>query len=124
MNQMQPIKLLLNSGIFVAYSLCSGSGLILLKTALSRNNISFSTLPDVLMDIRFLIGFSLYVCGFLLWMYILAKYNLNVAFPIAMALFFVVSSLGSYYILGETFSPKHIFGMLFCFTGILLLGMK
>jgi drug/metabolite transporter (DMT)-like permease len=77
-----------------------------------------------LFDLKFLIGFSLYVCGFLLWMYILSKFHLNIVFPIAMALFFVVSSLGSYFVLGESFSLKQIFGIALCFLGIVLVGLK
>jgi drug/metabolite transporter (DMT)-like permease len=110
--------------VFIAYALSSGCGLILLKIAMSKNDSSLSTLRYVIFDLKFLVGFSLYVCGFLLWMYILSKFNLNVAFPIAMALFFIVSSLGSYYVLGEVFSLKHVIGTCLCFLGIILVGLK
>lgn len=115
---------MLNFAVFAAYAFCSGYGLILLKMAMSRNDLSLSTLRYVIFDLKFLVGFSLYVCGFLLWMYILSKFHLNVAFPIAMALFFVVSSLGSYFVLGESFSLKQIFGIALCFLGIVLVGLK
>ena len=118
------MKLLTNAVVFGAYALCSGCGLILLKIAMAGNNLSFSNLKSVIFDLRFLVGFLLYVCGFLLWMYILSKYDLNVAFPIAMALFFLVSSFGSYFILGEIFSGKHIIGTVLCFLGIVFIGLK
>jgi hypothetical protein len=88
---------MLNFAIFTAYAFCSGYGLILLKMAMSRSELSLSTLRYVFFDLKFLVGFSPYVCGFLLWMYILSKFHLNVAFPIAMALFFIFSSLGSFF---------------------------
>jgi drug/metabolite transporter (DMT)-like permease len=115
---------MLNFVIFGAYAFCSGYGLILLKMAMSRNELSLSTLRYIFSDLKFLVGFSLYVCGFLIGMYILSKFHLNVAFPIAMALFFIVSSLGSYFLLGESFSLKQIFGIALCFLGIVLVGVK
>lgn len=118
------MKNLLNFAVFTAYALASGCGLILLKIAMSKHDLSLSTLRYVILDVKFLVGFSLYVCGFLLWMYILSKFDLNVAFPIAMALFFVVSSLGSYFILGESINIKHSFGIILCFFGIVLVGLS
>ncbi|MCG7850988.1 MAG: hypothetical protein MIO92_00540 [Methanosarcinaceae archaeon] len=109
---------------FSAYALCSGCGLILLKIALTGNTVSIDSFRSLILDLKFLAGFSLYVCGFLLWMFILSKFNLNVAFPIAMALFFIVSSLGSFFILGEVFSTKHVIGIALCFIGIILVGIK
>ena len=118
------MKFLSSVSVFTAYALCSGCGLILLKMAMAGNSLGISFLKTLIVNIKFLVGFSLYVCGFLLWMYILSKFQLNVAFPIAMALFFVVTSIGSYFILGEIFSPRHVVGTLLCFVGIILVGMS
>jgi uncharacterized protein YebE (UPF0316 family) len=82
--------------IFIAYALCSGCGLIILKMVMSDTELSLANITSLILNIKFIIGFILYVFGFLLWMSILSKFKLNVAFPVAMSLFFIVSSLGSY----------------------------
>lgn len=110
--------------IFTFYGLCSGLGLILLKMAVSDTHFTIRRLVLLAYDIKFLLGFGLYATGFLLWLLILSKFRLNVAFPIAMSIFFTISSLGSYFILSEPFDLKHVLGILFCFFGILLVGLK
>jgi len=118
------MKLLLNILLFLLYAACSGTGLIVLKIAVAEKPSGSFWLMQVLLQFKFLIGFFLYACGFLLWMYILSKFDLNVAFPIAMSLFFIVSSLGSYLILQETFGLYRILGIILCFGGILLVIIK
>lgn len=110
--------------MFISYGLCSGLGLILLKLAVSEHQLSIRRLISLAGNIKFLLGFSLYAAGFLLWLLILSKFRLNVAFPVAMSIFFIISSLGSYFILSEPFSMKQIIGITLCFTGILFVGVK
>ncbi len=111
--------------LFLSYALCSGSGLVILKNVVS--NRSINNLNDVFFILssgRFMLGFLLYACGFILWMVILSKFKLNVAFPAAMSLFFIVSSLGSYFFLKESFSLQTILGILLCFCGIWLITVE
>ena len=96
----------------------------MLKIAMVERPLSSTWLFKTFFQNKFLIGFFLYAIGFLLWLHILSKFKLNVAFPIAISLFFIVSSLGSYFILKETFGFYHILGILLCFAGILLITMK
>lgn len=118
------MRYLLNILVFFAYAVSSGSGLILLKMALSEHSVNFSTLMKIVTNSKFMIGFFLYLVGFILWMYILSRFKLNVAFPIAMALFFIISSAGSYLVLREPFTVLHIFGIILCFIGILLVSLR
>lgn len=108
----------------MSYGICSGLGLILLKMAVSEPHFSMQRIILLAFDLKFLLGFGLYVAGFLLWLFILSKYRLNVAFPVAMSIFFIISSLGSYFILSEPFNAKHLIGIGLCFVGILMVGMK
>ena len=118
------MKALLNILLFTGYALCSGSGLVILKTAMDNKVVKSMTLVQSFLQARFIIGFVLYAAGFLLWMLILSRFKLNVAFPIAMSLFFIVSGLGSYFIIKESFSLLQIIGILFCLIGILMLHLK
>ncbi len=111
--------------IFIAYSLFSGIGLILLKMAVSSSKFVFDIKAMIdFVSIKLVIGFSFYVIGFVLWMIILSKFKLNFAFPIAMSLFFIVSSIGSLMVLKESFSIGQIVGTLFCLIGIIIITIK
>lgn len=110
--------------LFIIYAISSGMGLILLKLAMNNNRISFDNLSGSFFNLAFMSGFALYIIGFLSWLFILSKFKLNVAFPIAVSLFFVVSGLGSSFILKESFTTQQIAGILLCFLGIILISIK
>jgi len=110
--------------LYSFYALCSGSGLIILKIAMNKKTEQSLTMVQALFQKEFFIGFILYGCGFLLWMVILSKYKLNVAYPVATSLFFIVAGLGSYFILKESISTVHIVGIILCIGGILLINVR
>ena len=118
------MKKLLDILLFIGYALCSGSGLVILKMAMNDRAARSLSLLQAFFRIKFIVGFFLYAAGFLLWMLILSKFKLNVAFPIAISLFFIVSGLGSYLVLKESVSTIQIIGILLCFAGILLIHLK
>lgn len=118
------MKILLNILIFGAYALFSGSGQIILKIAMSERPFIQENLIKIFFNIMFFIGLFLYACGFMTWMYILSKFKLNIAYPIAVSLFFVVTGLGSRFILKESFSSQQVLGIVLCFLGIVLIGIK
>ncbi len=110
--------------LFLSYALCSGSGLIILKIAMNNKTLKSLDLMQTFLQVKFIIGFFLYACGFFLWMLILSKFKLNVAFPIATSLFFIISGLGSYFILKESFTITQVVGIFLCLAGILLINIK
>jgi drug/metabolite transporter (DMT)-like permease len=118
------MSLFLNVVIFGVYALASGTGLLVLKIAMTENPPELSKIFSLLLNVKFLAGGFLYVIGFISWMFILSKFKLNVAFPIAISLFFIVSSLGSYFFLKESFDLRNLIGMLLCLSGIVLISIK
>jgi len=110
--------------IFSAHVLLSAAGMVILKSALTDKKISFESALQIFFGIKFMFGMSFYVLGFLLWIYILSKYKLNVALPIAQSLFFVVSIIGSFFILQESLSMQHMIGISLCLVGILLIAVN
>lgn len=118
------MKIISNIILFIGYALCSGSGLIILKTAMNEKALKSLNIMQTFLQVKFIMGFFLYACGFLLWMFILSKFKLNIAFPIATSLFFIVSGLGSYFILKESFTIMQVIGIFLCLSGILLINIK
>jgi drug/metabolite transporter (DMT)-like permease len=115
----------INILIFMLYSFFSGMGLILLKIAVSSRSVAFNMKSIInFISLKLVIGFFFYIVGFILWMFILSKFKLNVAFPIAMSLFFIVSSLGSIFILKESFNINNMIGIVFCLIGIVIITIK
>ena len=110
--------------LFLLYALFSGGGLIVLKSSLTNRQFNLSGILNLITDYKFIVGFALYAAGFALWMIILSKFKLNFAFPIAMSLFFIVSSLGSYFLLNEAFSAKLLIGIIFCLVGIIIINIS
>jgi len=110
--------------IFSIHVLLSAAGMVILKASLSGKKLSPENALQVFLGFKFILGMSFYVMGFLLWIYILSKYKLNVALPIAQSLFFVVSIVGSFFVLQEALSLQHVIGIALCLAGILLIAMK
>jgi undecaprenyl phosphate-alpha-L-ara4N flippase subunit ArnE len=92
--------------------------------AFSDKKIGMDNLFQIIFGVKFISGMVLYSFGFLLWLYILSKYDLNVALPIAQSLFFVVTIAGSFFFLQETLNFQHIIGIGLCLLGILLIAVK
>lgn len=118
------MKSLFSILLFSVNVICSAVGLIFLKMALSDKKINLNNIFQIIFDFKFISGMLLYTFGFLIWLYILSKYNLNVALPIAQSLFFIVTIGGSFFFLRESLNSYHIAGILFCLLGILLIAVK
>ena len=118
------MKMIQNIILYIGYALCSGIGLVILKTAMNNKFIKELNYIETFFQVRFILGFLLYAFGFFLWRVILSKYKLNIALPIAISLFYIVSCLGSYFILRESFTLSQLAGITICLIGILLINIK
>lgn len=67
-------------------------------------------------------GASLYICSFLLWLILLAKNDLSVAYPIAAGLTLVCSSFAASSLLDEQITLGRILGIAVIFVGIWLVA--
>lgn len=118
------MKFVFNFLIFLSYAVFSGSGLIILKIALTERPFNLRNLTAIFFSPKFIAGMVLYLCGFMIWMSILSRFKLNVAYPAVVSLFFIITGLGSYFILKEPYSFQHIMGTALCLLGIILIGIK
>ena len=109
---------ILNSTLFVFYSICSGTGLLLIKILLNEHQLNIK----LLLHKNFLLGIILYAFGFVFWMMILSRIKLSIAFPISVVLVFTIINFESYFILHENLSLIQIIGLILCIIGIILLN--
>ncbi|WP_018701284.1 EamA family transporter [Amorphus coralli] len=112
----------INLALFLGYTLGSVCGLVLLKThlGLARDALNGTLHWGPLFFVG--LGAALYICGFLLWLGILSRMELSIAYPIAIGLTLVFSSLASWFLLSEPISLVRIMGTLLIFVGIVVIA--
>lgn len=114
-----------NALLFVAYVAASSIGLLMLKQSLIRIRAAgdhFLVLtPDTLLLSA---GFALYVVSFVVWIRILARMPLSIAYPIAIGLTLVFSTAGATFLLGERLGVLRIAGILLIFVGCVILSLE
>ena len=69
-------------------------------------------------------GFVLYVISFVIWIKILARMPLSVAYPIAIGLTLAFSTAGAAVLLGERIGIVRIAGILLIFAGCVALSLE
>jgi len=117
--------LALNIALFAAYVTASSAGLLLLKRALVRiraaGNHFLVLTPDTILLST---GFVLYVVSFVIWIRILARMPLSIAYPIAIGLTLAFSTTGAALLLGERLGTVRIAGILLIFAGCVVLSLE
>lgn len=94
--------------VFFGYVLASAAGLVLIKRA------------DTVSSWRFVAGFVLYGAGFLVWLWLLRRLPLSVAFPTAAGALIAATILGGYLFLDEKLVSAQAVGIAFILVGIVL----
>lgn len=109
--------------LFAAYTLLSVSGMVLIKHAVPAFKSAVSTgLSPVTPGALVAAGAAMYVLGFGLWMIILARTPLTIAYPIAVGLTIAFSAVAAVLVLGEPLKWQTVVGMLLILAGVVLLA--
>jgi drug/metabolite transporter (DMT)-like permease len=109
--------------LFTAYTVFSVAGMVLVKYAAPGLKAAVSQGTSILLPGLLVAGGAgMYVLGFLLWMVILTRSPLTVAYPIAVGLTMVFSTLCAVLFLRETLTWSAIAGMVLVFLGVVLLA--
>lgn len=106
--------------------MCTSSALIFLKLGAG------SGAPIKYMDSRvqlnlnpvILLGFFLYGTSFLLYTYLISKYDLGYIIPLTTAFVYVVIFVASFSIFHESFTVAKITGIVFIVVGLIFLNLK
>lgn len=108
--------------LLAIYVVLSVAGMVLVKLWLPVVQTAWGSGEGIVKPgILFLTGALLYILSFLVWMVILARSPLTIAYPIAVGSTMVLSTACAIFFLGETLSLKAVAGMVFVFLGIALL---
>jgi multidrug transporter EmrE-like cation transporter len=107
--------------LFCIYTVASVAGLIIIKAGLAPAQAAWQA-ASFLVAPTFIVGIGgvLYIASFLIWLVILGRNDLSVAYPIAIGLTLVFSTLAARIVIGEVISPARCLGVLVIFFGIWL----
>lgn len=106
----------------IIYVCASTAGVLIIKNFL--NTIKYSSVYEFvyqLINFNLLIGVSLYIAGFLTWLYVLSKMNLNTAYPVAITLSFLAIIVLSALVLHEKITANIAIGTVLCLIGIIII---
>jgi len=106
----------------VFYVLASTSGVIIVKKFF--NSVHYETIPgfiSTLFNVQLIIGVALYITGFLTWLYILSRMDLNTAYPVAITLSLVTIILASLLVLKEPMTLNIAVGIILCLAGVFVI---
>ncbi|TRV70287.1 MAG: hypothetical protein EWV52_16770 [Microcystis panniformis Mp_MB_F_20051200_S6D] len=105
-------------------AILSSIGQILLKLAMNRHGeIAFnvSGILRLLLEPVLLVALMLYASTLLMWLYILSKYPLSVAYPM-LAATYVLVPLMSIYFFGDRIGDLQIIGIATIIIGLFIFG--
>jgi multidrug transporter EmrE-like cation transporter len=107
--------------LFLGYTIASVAGLLIMKSRLPQataawQNAQIFTSPTLLVCL----GAFLYIASFLIWILILTRYELSVAYPVCIGLTMACTVLGATLLLGENIGFSRLIGIMFVFGGIWL----
>jgi multidrug transporter EmrE-like cation transporter len=103
------------------YALISSIGLWLVKKQLNTfSYLNLKTIVALARNPEFIIGFLMYLAGFIYWFAILHRFNLSLAFPMASSSLIILTTLFSVVFLKEELMPWNWFGLVLIISGIIL----
>jgi multidrug transporter EmrE-like cation transporter len=105
--------------LFGIYAIGSVTSLLLIKHWLPLAQATFRTVELFAVPNLLVCGGAiLYVVSFLIWMVILTRNDLTVAYPIAVGLTLLLSTIGATMLLNEPVSAMRVAGVVLIFAGI------
>lgn len=119
MNVTHLLLVLCNTLILVA-------GQFLWKVGMEKQTDAFSSVLSVVklfFSPFILTGLSMYGVATILWLYILTKVPLSVAYPLQSSAY-VIAVIGAFFIFGESITVWKIAGVCFIMLGVSIIGLS
>lgn len=112
--------------LIVANTFILVSGQFLWKMGLERDGGAFQSLPAtarLMMSPYIVGGLVLYGAATVLWLYVLARVDLSLAYPVQ-SLAYLVAVVGAYFVFQEPLSPAKVGGCVLILSGVTLIGLR
>lgn len=112
--------------LILTYILLSAGGLVLFKlgTSISVTSLSLESGElSVSINAYSMIGLCCYICSFLLYLWIVSKYDLTKIYPITSGLIYILVFLGGMMILHEPMSTVKTIGSIVVLAGVILMNL-
>lgn len=119
MNPIYLLLILLNTAILVV-------GQFLWKFGMSKKEHDFGSvfqILKVLFSPYIFTGLVMYGVATVIWLFILSKVQLSVAYPLQ-SLAYIITLFGAYYIFGEPLTFWKVVGVLFIMLGVSIIGIS
>ncbi|MBP3609559.1 MAG: hypothetical protein J6J42_04395 [Lachnospiraceae bacterium] len=118
-------KKMLNYLLVILYVLAGSLGMVLIKKGGGNSGIVLGGAKiNISMSMMFIVGMLLYLCSFLLWIYILQVFSLTYISPVSYGLVFIATAIFSHFILNDTISKEQIVGAILIVSGIIFASKK
>lgn len=116
----------MNYLICFVYLVFSIAGLTFMKLGSIHDRLTLFTVPVINMNVNFvsLCGYLCYICSFLIYTVVVAKFELGVVIPILSGIVNVVIFIVGITIFKEKFNIYSICGILLICSGIILMNIS
>lgn len=107
------------AALFAAYTVASVAGLLLMKQWIPVATSTWEWRPTAPVILAAM-GVLVYILSFLIWVVIITRLEISVAYPTAIGLTLLFSTLSGFIFFGEVASLQKVAGIGLIFCGILL----
>lgn len=111
--------------LFVLYIVCSALGLLLIKAG--GQDLSLGVQQGVFhlnINLKMLLGMVFYVCSFLLFTFIVPKFDLTYIYPVAAGILYVVITVVGILFLKEKLTMWQVAGLVLILLGVVAINIK
>ena len=111
--------------IFAIYALMSALGLLFIKIGSSDTSLAFQNgLFSMQVSPKLIWGLVLYICSFLLSLYIISSMRLTLFYPMATGTVLVLTCIAGIYFLKEHMGAPQIIGAALVLCGIVFMNIR
>ena len=115
------VSLVLPSILFlVAAQMCLKAAAVRLRDVRTRSAHKLALLRKCVLNPFIITAFFLYGIGFILWLIVLSRLNVSIAYPM-MSLGYVINAIAAYFLFKEPLSKKSFVGIIIIMLGIYLI---
>lgn len=112
--------------LLILYVIATASGLVFIKLGTSNgvpvsvvdNAVKFNINPQIVL------GIILYAVSFILYIYLISKFQLGFIIPLTTALVYILVFLASYFIFHEVFTVLKVAAIALIVTGVIILSLN